>query len=215
MDFLKEFESIGDNCEFGMIQKLYGFDEGSLLKWARIPKIYQLINFLENDFKEFYLLDNISPKWDDMIEDTKYGLWFHSDLGSVMSENVRRWTLDDADARKQIYEVEYEKRTYLLKKFKNAIAENGKIFVYKMNALVEPSAIVRLHAALRRHGKANLLHVEQAAEGEACYRVAERGDGLWRSCLPRFAPYWPVTDYLPGAWEELCEEAYAAIRRSR
>jgi hypothetical protein len=212
MDFLTAFESIGDNCEFGLIQKNYGFDDGSLLKWARIPKVDQLVNFFENDFQDFYLLENIFPKWNDMIEDRKYGLWFHSDLSSKVVEKQRRWCIEDADERKRIYDIEYEKRSYLVEKLKTTLAEGAKIFVYKMNDGIEHSELTRLHAALQRHGNCTLLYVQQANQGEECYRAADLGEGLWRSFIPRFAPYWPVSDYLPDAWETLCKEAYSAIR---
>jgi hypothetical protein len=212
MEYLTAFESIGDNCEFGLAQKMQGFDEGALFKWARLPDVRQLTRLLECDFRRFYLFENLKPMFDDMVEDSEYGMLFHSDLSSQKSGDGRRWSVVDEGARREIYDIEYNKRIYLIEKLKAAIAADDKIFVFKKNDGVDPTEIAALHRALCRYGDGNLLYIEKAADGSTVGEIAMVSKGLWRGYIPRFAPYWPVTDYLPGAWERICEEAITKIR---
>jgi len=212
VEYMAAFESIGDNCEFGLVQKTNGFDEGALLKWVRIPTIDGLIRLLRNNFRNFYEYDNLHPKFDDMVEDTEYGILYHSGMLSRESDQKRDWLEPNEALRRQIYESEYEKRKYLVEKFKSTIAADEKIFVFKINRGAPWEEIQAVHSALNRFGKCNLLYVEQAPDGTSVGEVSEISNGLWRAYIPRFAPYWPVTDYLPGAWERVCEEAFVQIR---
>jgi ethanolamine utilization protein EutP (predicted NTPase) len=209
---LAAFESIGDNCEFGLVQKTNGFDEGALFKWARIPALDGLIKLLRNDFSNFYRFDNLSPIFDDMVEDKSCGILFHTDMFSHEIERERRWVEPNESLRREIYNIEYEKRIYLVDKFKASIAVDEKIFVFKINKGALPAEIRALHDALCYFGKCHLLYVEKAPDETGVGEICEISKGLWRAYIPRFAPYWPVSDYLPGAWERICEEAFAAIR---
>jgi hypothetical protein len=214
MDLLSAFESIGDNCEFGLIQKIHGIDEGSLLKWARILDVNHLIKLLANNFKDLYLFDNILPRWDDMVEDKEYGFWFHSDLRSEIVNGERRWLIESEEERRQIFEAEYQKRLHLVDKLRINLSTDAKIFVFKMNADVGDEDVFRLSQALGKYGKTRLLYVRQSHGAETPLGVTPLSEGLWRATIPRFAPYWPVENFLPGAWEKLCEETYGIIGRA-
>jgi hypothetical protein len=209
---LAAFESIGDNCEFGFVQKINGLDEGSLLKWARILNVNALIKLFRNNFMNFYLFENLVPIFDDMVEDKEYGIRFHSDMHSCEFEQKRRWLESNEGLRREVFNAEYEKRIYLVQKLIAAIAADEKIFVFKMNESVLLQEIQLLHDALCCFGRCHLLYVERAPDGTSLGEICQISKGLWRAYIPRFAPYWPVTDYLPGAWERICEEAFTKIR---
>ncbi len=215
MFHLPEFESIGDNCEFGFVQQKYGIDEGGLLKWARILELRSLIKLISNDFENFYCLENLIPKYDDMVEDKEYGILFHSALGSCSVGEDRHWIETDESSRAAIYDIEYAKREYLVNKFRSAVANDEKILIVKMNEGIPLDEIHALHEALCGYGQCNLLYVETAPDGKSLGQVCNISKGIWRAYIPRFAPYWPVTDYLPGAWEHICQEAFESIRGRR
>jgi hypothetical protein len=118
----------------------------------------------------------------------------------------------DEATRRVIYDEEYRKRRHLVDKLRVTIEKDAKIFIYKMNEGVDERDVKRLHAALRRHGDCHLLYVKQAQREDEPLTVENVGEGLWVASIRRFAPYWPVSDYFPGAWEDVCARAYPLIR---
>lgn len=195
------FESLGDNCEWGFVQRHYGVDEGSLLKWCRIKNINDIIAFLESDFTSFYQFENLIPISEDMVIDTSCGIEYHSEMYSEKHEDGWRYKgpVEELIPR---YAKEYEKRIYLLDKFKGDLKSGKKIWIYKENKPVALEAINRLARALQRFNPANkLLHLELEPRSD---EVPDLLPGVFVRPIKSLAPYWAVNDAIPQHWYEVC-----------
>src|ERR1041385_7120891 len=73
-----KFESLGDNCEFGFVQRHHGLEPGGLLRWASSTTLDGLVQALECRFAGLYQLDDLSPYTANMVVDCKFGIAFHS-----------------------------------------------------------------------------------------------------------------------------------------
>lgn len=126
-DALKRFESLGDNCEFGFVQRANGCEEGGLLRWAISP-LDKLIDCLDTEFTNFYRYENLEPSAPDMVRDAGTGLAFHSEMRSINGQFV----LDDA-TRREVYARERTKMDYMRDKFLSRIRQENTVLVYKRN----------------------------------------------------------------------------------
>ena len=119
-----------------------------------------------------------------------------------MTNGIRQWDVSEESQRRAIFEQEMQKRNYLLPKFKNAIATDSKIFVWKSNGIYPVHQHHRLHAALRRYGPARLLVIEWSHDLSLVGRATEVAPGLVRGYVARFAPYGAADDIAAGGWEK-------------
>lgn len=207
-EWYKQFESIGDNCEFGIVQRHFGYDDGALLKWARVNDSYDLIRLLESNFSSFYQYENLEPAWDDMVKDKSNHILFHSELLSSETNNIRAFKEDDA-RRREIYAEESKKRAHLVNKFRNTLTNAEKIFVYKVNDTYNLDLAKRLHASLKKFNPNNILLYGSDLYPDKGGEIEIIEPGLIVGHVRRFAPYYPATRCNPQYWEEVCQKALA------
>jgi hypothetical protein len=117
-ELLTLFESIGDNCEFGLFQRSFGVEPLGLLRFSTI-NLEPLIEGLETAFEDIGDVSNIEPKPENdddewMIYETRYRLRFHSFV------RASEMTRDTVKAR------EHKKLRYLRDKFAEDLAD-GRI----------------------------------------------------------------------------------------
>lgn len=207
MHYLSQFESIGDNCEFGLLQQSHGIHDGGLFKWAQVWNVESLIDVIENNFRDAFVFENAVPAWDDMIVDAKYRVLYHSKLRSEVVDGIRSWTERSLAQRRLLYAVEYEKRLHLVTKFREIAAEGSKIFVFKANYGVTGAQADRLADALGKLGPTRLLVVEQANGSKNAGDVEVISPNLLKGYIERFAPYENAHDFVSWSWERLCKKA--------
>ena len=99
-DLVSRFESLGDNCEFGFVQRFHGAEPSALLRWATAP-IEGVILGLADGWADLYAYKNLKPWASDMAWDDRYRAAFHGnilcdDSGFAQTEDVRRaaWAVD-------------------------------------------------------------------------------------------------------------------------
>ena len=204
-DVLNRFESLGDNCEFGFVQRKHGLEAGGLLRWAIAP-IEPLINALDHQFIDFYRLDELAPSADDMVLAKRYGLYFHSSLRSKVVGGQREFVAD-RENREELYNTEIVKMNYLLKKLIERLEQGSFIFVYKDNNSVSEENSRKLYAALKRFNNNNQLLVILADAALPPTRRIE--EGLYCGYIERFAPYACANDASYDRWLTLCTDAVA------
>jgi hypothetical protein len=205
---LEKFESLGDNCEFGFLQRKFGLEPGGLLRWA-ISSPSALSLGLGDRFANTFLFDNLLPSADDMVRDNAYGIYFHSMMRSNMRDGVREFR-DNVEKRQAIYKDEYEKIRYLTSKLIEQLEDATKIFVYKRNSGVSCEAIVDLKNKLTNfNSRCVLFVVSQNMSGVPVGHVSEHSPGLLIGAIDRFAPYERADDISADVWLELCEKAAA------
>lgn len=192
------FESIGDNCEFGFVQRSLGHEAGGLLRWSVTPPD-SLINALSNRFEGLYAYENLTPSADDMVCDNKYRLFFHSTMKSK-----DRVFLDDDEHRRQLYETELEKVSYLRNKFLTRLQQPDCILVYKTNARIPDEKAQTISELLSGLGLANLLLVQQS---DKSLRVERASDRLLIGSISALAPYEKADAVAYEQWYEIMKAA--------
>jgi hypothetical protein len=198
---LQRFESLGDNCEFGFVQRANGYEDGGLLRWSISP-LDKLIVCLETDFKDLYLFENLEPSAPDMVRDITTGLMFHTQMHSIDGHFV----LGD-QARQEIYVRERRKIDHLLDKFRRKLREPDTICVYKRNSGVSDADATRLQQSLNKLGPSSLLIVRSTDDRERWSTVECLGSGLFLGLVDEFAPYFAADHVSIRVWNRLLQNA--------
>jgi hypothetical protein len=204
-DELRRFESLGDNCEFGFVQRAIGENPSGLLRWAISPPS-SLMTALASDFDDFYQYPNLLPSAADMVRETRYDLFFHTSMRSFDKVFV-----EPEAARRQTYQAEKAKMDHLLTRFRARLADPATIFVYKTNAGVSDQQADDLRRAIRRYGPGHLLVVRTASDRGAWGTVQRRDDGLLIGHVDRFAPYSQADDVSVEVWRKLICNTLLAV----
>ncbi|MGE7416924.1 hypothetical protein [Methylobacterium tarhaniae] len=197
---LGAFESLGDNCEFGIAQRYAGTDPLGLFRLSSAP-IADLVHAVETRFSHYGGPGDI---------EVRVG------AGGYLFCHSRRYrfayhTGDTAPRTKpaDILDREIRRVAYLKERLLADLAEGEKILVRKGPPEETDGAVRRLLTALRAIGPVTLLRVCAAEGSHAPGQVVWRGEGLMEGALPHFAPYAAATDAdLPG-WLAVCGRAYA------
>jgi hypothetical protein len=202
---LQRFESLGDNCEFGFVQRANRYEEGGLLRWSISP-LDKLILCFETDFTDLYLFESLEPSAPDMVCDIASGLMFHTEMHSIDG----RFVLPD-EARREIYSRERPKIDHLLDKFHRRVAEPDTICVYKRNSGISDNDAVRLYQSLNKLGRSKLLVVRSTDDSPKWSTVECRGSGLFIGLIDEFAPYFAADRVSIRIWNRLLENASRLI----
>lgn len=197
---ISKFESIGENCEFGFVQRNLNYEAGGLLRWAFCPPD-ELAEAIENRFSGLYEFENLTPSADDMVRDARYNLFFHTKMYSENGEFKL-----DAEQRLEIHRDEKEKSVYLIQKFIETVEANQHIFVFKRNGEIYDEQVRRIHRALSAIRPSRLLWVDDAEDGDVG-SVVQLDDGLVKARIDRFAPHHQADDVSQKVWEQILEQA--------
>lgn len=203
------FESLGDSCEFGLVQRQAGAEPLGLLRFAgfTVPaeqRLEVLIAALDRGFEGLGDPDTIEitaegpPDHRELIvRERAYGLLYHTFLNPT-----------DVDVAK-LRQLESIRLRYLRRKLLADLASAEKIFVWKCNADIDVDGARRLLAALRRHGPVTLLWVCADPAFGAVGTVEHIEIGLLRGVIDRFAPYHAIADINHAGWFAVCAAALA------
>lgn len=197
----ERFENIGDNCEFGFVKRAHGDESGGLLRWV-LSSPDALLQGLQNRFDGLYAFENLSPSWDNMVSDSRYGFFFHTEM---FSKNLQ-W-VESEETRRAIYKNEKEKIDYLVGKFMRRLADPSVILVYKRNENLPHEVAEGLAHAIAPYGPARLLVVRHTDDPDLIGHIREELSYL-AGYLDRFAPYGHSDQFSP-VWDSLLKEALA------
>jgi hypothetical protein len=189
------FQSLGDNCEFGLVQRHFGVEPQGLLRFAS-ARLDRLLEAIENRFAG---IDDIA------LEDRKgevvatvrpYRFVFHTWLRTAQTDLSRA-------------EATLRTRNRYLRGHLIAELEAGeRILVRKSSAPAAETDIDRLLAALHRYGPNTLLWVRLADAAHPSGSVEALGPGLLCGYVDRFAPYIRAADASFDAWAAVCRQAW-------
>ncbi|HEY1935133.1 MAG TPA: hypothetical protein VGG99_24270 [Acetobacteraceae bacterium] len=199
-DLVMHFESLGDNCEFGLVQRRCGKEPLGLLRFSNIMLPF-LLRGMTSGFAGAGDLDTLEL-WDGadgkeyVIRDTSYGITYHTFL------------YKDQVAADGLLARQSARLKFLARKLIDDVAAAEKIFVFKRNDAVSEAEILPLYAAMRARGESTLLWVVPADDEHPPGRVERVLPGLLRGWIERFAPYENAHDLPLPAWLELCRQAY-------
>ncbi len=200
-DLALQFESVGENCEFGLFQRRCDAEPLGLLRFSS-TFMRNLIRGVESGFAGLGENEAIEPRLEGgprkefMIHEQKYGLVYHT---FVYEGERSAWLMR---------EQEVARLKFLRRKFIEELEAAEKIFVYRYGAKATLEEILPLHMALNRYGPATLLWVVPADRGHAAGSVEVLMPGLMKGYIDRFAPDDNAHDLSFDGWLVLCANAY-------
>jgi capsular polysaccharide biosynthesis protein/SAM-dependent methyltransferase len=203
-----QFESLGDNCEFGLVQRQFGAEPLGLMRFAGFTSVVEhrledLVAALDRGFAGLgdpdtvrITLEGEAGRQEYIVRESAYGLAYHTFLGPT-----------DV-TMEALLKNETTRLGFLRRKLLADLASAEKIFVWKSNLPIELARIHYLLSALRRHGPVKLLWVRTAtAATDRVGNVEQLADGLLCGVIDRFAPYERMFDIHHDAWYAICAAA--------
>jgi hypothetical protein len=194
-EVLTNFESLGNNCEFGIVQRAAGYDPPGLFRNVGFLKTEQIIRAidtsLEGMFDEGLFAFSQPDGWPDHAVDCKqFGFRFHTGIPT------------DGDRTGDLAKCITLFR-FLKDKFLSDLRDGEKTFVYRHNEESGDALAELLFAAIRKHGPGWLLYVRQDKRPEKRFAWAEaRKEGLFHAGISRLsAENPPQIDF--AAWEKI------------
>ncbi|HEX3536706.1 MAG TPA: hypothetical protein VHU15_08055 [Stellaceae bacterium] len=196
---MMRFESLGENCEFGLAQRRCGAEPLGLLRFASAP-LPVLLAALKARFEGVGDSDQIEIRvsgnhQEYLVIDRRYGFLYHPWVlvGEADPEDIRR--------------REEKRLPFLKRKLIEDLTEARKIFVYRgMRRLPQP-LVLRLVTALREYGPATLLWVELQDDKHPAGTVEPLTAGLLKGYIDRFAPGENAHALSLDCWIALCRNA--------
>ncbi|EGY01072.1 tetratricopeptide TPR_2 [Nitrospirillum viridazoti Y2] len=201
------FESIGNNCEFGIFQRNLGFDPPGLFRNVGYLSPQQIIRCIANGLDKMFdagTYKYVLPEgWSDWRLDCHiYGLGFHSRIPKEVEEGSDEW--------KKLTKTNIAQFKFLKNKFLDDLEDGEKIFVYRFKGFWDDSVAIDLLNAIRQHGTGKLLYVyENPLEKAPTFQI--KSDGLLQASIHRLSnenP--PQIDF--DAWLKICRTALTVIK---
>jgi hypothetical protein len=195
---LSAFESLGEDCEFGLMQRRYLVEPPlSLFRWGGAP-VADLIKGLDNNFAGL-----AEPETTDLVWDGEE----YFVRTPFVTMHTRCLVEQDEAGRAEILRCGRATLRILRRKLLKDIADANRIFVFKsLDPGFGEAEMYRLHAAMRRLGPAGVLCVCLARTGgHPIGRTEYLADGLYGGYLDRFViPNGPWNH-----WLTICAETLA------
>ena len=176
------FEGLGDNCEFGLVQREFGLEPFSLFRWVGTDAA-RLVLGLCRRFEGlgdpgFTRLEWRGEPPEYKLQDRRY-LSMHTWLNERQADPARE---------AEILAAGCARLRLLRRKLLADIEAGARIFVFKASGPdAGTESFHAVHAALRGIGPAPLLCVTRAATPEAVGRVEALGDGLYLGHIDQFS----------------------------
>jgi len=193
------FESLGENCEFGLAQRRCGAEPLGLLRFPSAP-LPILLSGLRGRFEGMGEPEQVDIQVSDnhqeyLVVDKCFGFLYHPWVlvGEADPEDIRR--------------REAKRLPFLRRKLLEDLEEASKIFVYRgMHRLPQP-LVLRLVAAMHAYGPTTLLWVELQDPDHPAGTVEWVATGLLKGYIDRFAPAENAHALSLDCWITICRNA--------
>lgn len=198
-DLVLRFESIGDNCELGLVQRRTGAEPLGLLRFAGVP-LRNLLRALNARFANVADPGHIrinAEHGEYMVKLTKYDFTYHAHVKIGEME-------PDALHRQQCRTV-----GFLAEKLIADLENPSKILVFRQNEPLLASDLVDLRIALSAFGPSILLWVQEACPGHPPGSVQVTDERMMVGYVRRLAKRDTVPDLDFGSWMQVLRRAHA------
>jgi hypothetical protein len=205
-ELMLAFENLGDNCEFGLVQRNAGVEPLGLLRFAG-TSLEMLVAALQTKFSGLGTIDTVTVylegkegRREFMVHetslDTRYHTFFHE--GDVDAEELRR--------------REAKRLGFLREKLLADLAVGEKIWVWRELRRTDPARLQPLLNALRNLGPNILLWVVAADDDHPAGSAELIERDFIKGYVERLVSYRNATDILPDSWFDVCDNAYSLCR---
>ncbi len=197
-DFIGLFENLGDDCEFGFVQRQCGAEPLGLLRFAFLEP-WDLLRALKTRFEGMGAPENLQHflvEGEYIIRDTRSGLAYHT------------WQMQGSVDEAALLPQHAAHMAFLVRRLVRQLADASRIFVWKRAGEAAGAEAAALHAALGAYGPNTLLWIAKADEGHAAGSVERIAPGLLRGNLARFAPAYDADELFLEQWLRVCEGAW-------
>ena len=198
------FESLGENCEFGLVQRRCGAEPLGLLRFSSAP-LPKLVKALDARFSGMgmpaAITVKVSPNGSEyMVLDGCFGFEYHA------------WVLVEEKSPEAVHQRECRRVPFLVRKLIEDLTGGEKIFVYHGMVPLHVDDAFRLLASMQQYGPATLMWVELADEDAPAGTVEWLVPGLLKAHVDRFAPGDNAHDFSLDVWIDICRKAYTMAR---
>jgi hypothetical protein len=190
------FESLGDDCEFGNVQRQSGSNKLGLFRFAA-TNIDGLIAAFDHGLDRLASDETIRivrEAGEYRTHIAAFGMLFHSHVATAAS------TLADIKAH------EVSRLRLLARKFTEDLQDGHKIFVYKSEQ-IPVAKMQELASRLRRLGPNHLLCVTLTPDRQKLGTLEVLSDALAIGYIDRFD--WDTSRCSLELWENICLQAHA------
>jgi hypothetical protein len=205
-DLMMQFESLGHNCEFGLVQRRCGAEPLGLLRFMSVSPS-NLLHGLDFGFEgaddpamtRIYTSSDGEPEW--MLRLDRYDMHAHTFRrpAEVDGETVR------AD--------EVKKLVFKRRRFLEVLESGQKLFVYQRSEHMTEAHALPVLNLLRSHGPNALLFVT-ADPSLPCGSVDRLATDLYRGNIDYLAPSVFAGKMNLSAWVSICANAYRLWREA-
>jgi hypothetical protein len=204
-DLVLQFESIGDNCELGLVQRRAGVEPLGLLRFAGAP-LRNLIRALNAGFAHIADAGHVRVNAENgeyMLKLTKFDFTYHAHVkvGDMEPEALRR---------QQIRTI-----GFLAAKLIADLENPSKILVFRQNEPLSGGDLVDLRIALAAYGPNTLLWVQEACPGHPPGSVEVADERMMVGYVRRLAKRETVPDLDLESWLQVLRRAFAISRQAR
>lgn len=203
---LRNFESLGWNCEFGLVQKHYHVEPLSLLAFGNLPPD-NLVKALRSRLEGLGNPETTSIQVNErefLILDRKYGYGSHT------------WTYEGQADPERLLQKGCIRIKLLKAKLLRDLSAAKKVFVYTKHPSWSDDTIIHLFSAIRQYGRSTLLWVDLAEGARRSGDVERLCDGLYKGYVDRFSPPDNAASNISyDAWRRVCAALDRMLQNSR
>jgi hypothetical protein len=212
-EVLSQFESLGEDCEFGLMQKATGVDHLALLRFASFyfpheERLSRLIDALDRHFESLGEPGTVEVRLEGEPGQRKEFLGFESKYHLLYHTNVHDGDIEP----KRLITQQETVLGFLRRKLLSDLQLGEKIWVWKTRVERSADEMIRLHDALRRHGPNHLLWVSHETEIHPGGDVEIVREGLWHGYVSACPD--PLR-YVAAPWYEVCRKAHRLCQTAR
>ena len=201
-NFMAVFENLGDDCEFGFVQRQSGAEPLGLLRFGFLQP-FELLRALETRFAGMGALENLSHvqvEGEYIIRDAASGLAYHT------------WQMHGTVDEHTLLPQHAAHIAFLVRRLVRQLSDASRIFVWKRAGDAAEAEARAVHDALNMYAQNTLLWVTQADHRHPTGTVQRIAPGLLRANLFRFAPAYDANELFLEQWLEVCVAAYGMVR---
>ncbi len=203
-ELVLQFESVGDNCELGLVQRMVGAEPLGLLRFAGAP-LPALLSGLSARFEDIDDPKHIrihEENGEYMVKLTKYDFYYHAHV------KVGEMT------REAIHAQQCRTVGFLARKLIGDLESPSKILVFRQNEPLLAGDLVDLRVALSAYGPGVLLWMREACPGHPPGTLDVADDRLMVGYVRRLAARENVPNLDLESWLVVLRRAYEHALRS-